>query len=146
LEHLKKEWIEKYTLYGTDAKYRRQFYKVKQQRKTSRSTLQSSSTACLHTEPGEEEVYYAFVSGLDKNYRDHLYQKEVKTLVDAVSFVREFYLAHSQMKRDAPVPEPMDFVRTEGEHHAQRELTAPVDTQIVAVTAYIIVRKVHQFN
>ena len=80
-EEWKRHWIGKYTLWGYDVEFRWRFYAVKQETEDPDNYIaEFLHRLSLISDPGEKEVFHAFLEGLNKKLQQHLYREVVLTL------------------------------------------------------------------
>ena len=109
-EEFKRHWVWKYTLWGSDVKYRRRFHAVKQETEDPDPYIAEFQHRLSQvSDPGEKEVFHTFLDGLNKKLQQHLHREVVWNLEQAIRLARSYYLARSQTLRDTPAQKPMGF-------------------------------------
>ena len=84
-EEFKDVWIRRYTVWGTDLKYRRYFYSVRQEHDYVEIYISEFQPRLeLIETPSEKEVFTTFVNGLDEKIQTHLYIERASTFAEAV--------------------------------------------------------------
>ena len=84
-DEFKQLWLRKYTLWGTDLKYRRHFYQVKQETEDVEKYLEEFFRRKSYiVDPSDQEVFTTFIEGLDPKIQQYLHEEQVTTLDHAV--------------------------------------------------------------
>ena len=80
-EHIEEGCTKRYTVWGTDLKYRRYFYSVKQEHDDVEIYISEFQRRLeLLETPSEKEVFATFVNGLDEKIQTHLYVERASTI------------------------------------------------------------------
>ena len=114
-EEFKRHWLHKYTLWGSDVKYRRRYYTIRQETEDPDPYIAEFQHRLSQvSDPGEKEVFHTFLEGSNKTLQQHLHRKGVWNLETAIPVARSNHLARSQTQQNATAPKPMGFERTKG--------------------------------
>ena len=77
-EEFKRHWLGKYTLWGSDVKYHRRLYAVKQETEDpDPHNAEFQHRLSQVSDPGEKEVFHTFLEGLNKKLQQHLHSEWV---------------------------------------------------------------------